>query len=756
MTTHAFGLERIGLLCIRAPRLAVIVMAAISALAAYGFVQVDYDDDLRNLLRSDREIPQRYERFLEKFPALENQTFLLVEGDRLIERDSLEAVRNLHLDLQFVDGVTNVLSMFTARHKPDADGNLKPVFPEVLPDGNELKQLVEAARTHPLLADKMLSADGTATLLVVEMAADVKDYGRYVSFFGEMDEVIQDTVGDLPLRVTATGEPALRYEILNIIRSDMRVLNLTGGAIAIFVCALFFRRVILIFLASFTPVVGVIWTLGAFGLAGVKITAMSNILPTLVLVIGFSDSLHMVFSMRRLLMEGKTPREAAETSVREVGPACAMTTVTTAIALGALAFSESAVIQQFGIGGVFGVFVAFIAVVAFVPALAVLLLPYMKVRPAGTEHSAITRLSAGGSRRMWALVEKSPTGVVLAGVVMLVMTGTAYFKLEPAYDYREYLSPQSEANQAIDRINEKMGGADITFVMIERSGNQAQARSAEVIEAVHNVVAAQPDIENVTSLASVRAWLDKPADPERGDNSDILDELPEHYANRLASPDRTAWLISGYVPAAPAPETQARFDRLDRDLDTLRNRYPGYDINKTGVIVLAAYESSWMIEGLKQSMTWAIFAIVIIIGITARSFLLAGLSVVPNLLSLSVVAAALFLLGFGFQFTSAVALTVAFGIAVDNTVHFLHRFQLQREARDTRDALAETMVKVGPVLIAATAVLMLGIGVTQLSVLPMVELFGRLCIVVLCSALLATMMLLPALILTASARIRGL
>ena len=387
MATHAFGLERIGLLCVRAPLVSLLILAAATALALFGFVRVDYDDDLRNLLRSDREIPQRYERFLERFPALENQIFLLVEGDSVVDKATLEAVRNLHLDLQFVDGVVSVLSVFSARHPPDENNNLRSVFPEVLPDGEALRTLVEEARAHPLLADKMLSRDGTTTLLVVGMDEHLNEYPKYKKFFAEVDEVAADVMAGLSLTVTATGEPALRYEILKIIRSDMRMLNLAGGAIAIFVCALFFRRPILIFLASFAPLVGVVWTLGGFGLLGVKITAMSNILPTLVLVIGFSDSLHMVFSMRRLLLLGKTPREAVETSVREVGPACAMTSITTMIALGTLGFSESAVIQQFGIGGAFAVFVAFIAVVGLVPVLAVLLLPFMKARPVSVEGS---------------------------------------------------------------------------------------------------------------------------------------------------------------------------------------------------------------------------------------------------------------------------------------------------------------------------------------------------------------------------------
>lgn len=755
MATHAFGLERIGLLCVKAPYISLLVLTAITALAGYGFFQVDYDDDLRNLLRSEREIPKQYDRFLERFPALENQTFVLVEG-QLVDKATLDGIRNLHLDLQFVDGVTHVISMFSARYPPDADGNYRSVFPEVLPDGEDLIRLVEEAGNHPLLAEKMLSKDRTTTLLVVGMEADLRDYEKYVAFFSEVQTTLDEALAGLSVRATVTGEPALRYEILQIIRSDMRVLNLAGGVIAILVCALFFRRPILIFLASFAPLVGVVWTLGGFGLTGVKITAMSNVLPTLVLVIGFSDSLHMVFSMRRLLREGLSPREATERSVREVGPACAMTTVTTMIALGALGFSDSAVIQQFGMGGVFAVLTAFVAVVAFVPALAVILLPYLKERPEGAPRSLANRMAASGSGAIWNRVEKRPLMVVLCGLALLVPTGTAYFKLEAAYDYREYLSPLSEANQAIDRINEKLGGADITFIMIERTNDASKVHSSEVIAAAHKAMVEQPDIYNVSSIASLREWLKQPADPESTDNSDILADLPEYYADRLASPDRDAWLVSGYVPAAPTPVTRAIFERLEGDLETLRAKYPDYSLKQTGVIVMSAYESGYMIEGLKRNMSGAILVIMCIIAITSRSFVLAALSIVPNLLSLTIVAAALYVLGFGFQFTSVVALTVAFGIAVDNTVHFLHRYRLQRHDSDPREALAATMVKVGPVLIAATAVLMLGIGVTQLSVLPTVELFGRLCIVILFAALFATLMLLPALILSASARMRGL
>ncbi|MGI9413299.1 MAG: efflux RND transporter permease subunit [Hyphomicrobiales bacterium] len=754
MIPRAFGLERLGLLCLKVPKISLAILAALTAFALYGMLQVDYDDDLRNLLRSDREVPRTYDRFLERFPALENQVFLLVEGDTLIDKARLEAVRTLHLDLQFVDGVTGVLSIFTARHAPDASGDLRPVLPDQLPDGAALEKLVDDARDHPLLADKMLSRDGGATLLVVNLEAGLREFDQFKQLFSEIDTLAGEVMGGMGLTVTPTGEPAIRYEILTIIRNDMRMLNLVGALIAVLVCALFFRRPVLILLASFAPMVGVVWTIGGFGLLGQKITAMSNILPTLVLVIGFSDALHMVFSIRRLMQEGKSPREAAETSIREVGPACAMTSITTMIALGSLAFSESVVVQQFGIGGAVAVLIAFIVIVVLIPAMAVVLLPYTKSAKQPSTGGLLTKIAGDNSIRAWRMVERRPVLVSITGAVLLAITGTAYFQLEPAYNYREYLSPQSPANQAIDRVNEKLGGADVIFVMIERASQDAKAHSADVIEAVHNVTDSQPDVDNVTSLASIRRWLKRPVPADARDNSDILEKMPEHYAERIASPERDAWIVSGYVPAAPAPATLARLRKLDAELETVRAEHPGYRVGITGVIALAAYESGQMIEGLKRSLTAAIFIIVVIIGITARSVTLAGLSVVPNLLSLSVVAAALYALGFGFQFTSVIALTVAFGIAVDNTVHFLNRYQLERRNSDPREALAATMAKVGPVLIAATAVLIFGIGVTQLSVLPMVQLFGRLCIVILCAALFATLMLLPALILNTAQHLR--
>jgi hypothetical protein len=447
-------------------------------------------------------------------------------------------------------------------------------------------------------------------------------------------------------------------------------------------------------------------------------------------------------------MTGMDVRAAVSQSVAQVGPACAMTSVTTMIAMASLFLSESAVVKQFAVSGALAVFAAFVAVIAVIPAMAMVLLPRMRASPRVADGALL-----GGAHRLtaasWALAQRAPRAVVLASATVLILTGATFFSLESRYDYREYLSAHSAANQAIDRINAKLGGADAIQVLIEDTGAAAmRAFPDRVIDGVHAALTGVEGVGNVTSLATVRTWLEGGGAGGLTRNA-VLERMPDHAAGRFANEDEGAWLVSGYMAATPAPRTLALLDRVEAALDPVRAAAYTYAISVTGTAAMAATQSGYLIERLKGSLMFAILVVMFVVGLTARSVRLALFSAVPNLMSLTVVAAALFVAGAGFQFTSAIALTVAFGIAVDNTVHFVHRYRLERQGLPAREAVARTVQTVGPVLVAATGVLTLGLLVTQVSALPMVELFGRLCIVILCTALLATLLVMPALVLAA-------
>jgi hypothetical protein len=140
----AFGLERIGLLPLRAPFLAALVFLALSVAAFFGLMRIEVDDSLSQLFRSDTAEFQQYEALTRRFPSAEYDVLVVVEGEKLLERQALSQLRDLVTDLQLIEGTRGVISLFSARRPPE-DGRLPgPIFPEELPEGPAYAELIEA------------------------------------------------------------------------------------------------------------------------------------------------------------------------------------------------------------------------------------------------------------------------------------------------------------------------------------------------------------------------------------------------------------------------------------------------------------------------------------------------------------------------------------------------------------------------------------------------------------------------------------
>ena len=169
-----------------------------------------------------------------------------------------------------------------------------------------------------------------------------------------------------------------------------------------------------------------------------------------------------------------------------------------------------------------------------------------------------------------------------------------------------------------------------------------------------------------------------------------------------------------------------------------------------GLAVVSGLQSTSMIHQLNFGLMGAIVIVILLLGLAFGSLHAALLSIVPNLFPIVTVGTFLYLSGEGLQFASVMGLTVAFGLAVDDTIHFLNRYEVERRAKGgVQDHVRETIVHIGPALILTTLMLLCGLSVTSLSDLPVTRLFGQLSMATLVAALVADMVILPALIMAA-------
>ncbi len=740
-----FGLERIGLVALRFPRATLLLIAAVTLPLAFFATKVGFSSDIREIFRSGTVDYARFQEVEKQYPDSGMDVLLLIRSDNLFTVDNLERLRDLHLELTFANGVQDVVSMFSARHPPDDACGAKPVFPPKLTQ-NDLEAVNEAILSHPLVAGKLLSDDGKTTLFVIAMEPypDIDDL-RVVA--GELRDVTESMLQETDMTVQYSGLSFLRLEIVSSLMSDQLTFISVGFLIVLLISWLFFHSITYVCISATPAVIAVIWIAGITGLRGVEVDVMSGVVPGLVIVLVVASSLHLLFKVRRELNKGTEVYEAVSRAVLEIGPACVLASLTTAIALFSLTLVPLKIVAGFGFTAAIGTAIAYIVTITVVPSLAYLLLSRAKPKKSPSQKIDFAFSAASHfCHKVAHFTMERPRLVLACGLALLLVAGVFYAQISPRYQYREYLPERSPAHLAMNAIDDRLAGSEDIFVHIQMPpGMQIDTpESAELVKKVDAIVADLPLVRSVTSLYSIQSWA---VAGEMTDDEffDLLRDADAPLIERVLSIDNNSTLVTGYFPGTDAADLLPVVNQLDRELAQLQRAYPEVTFTATSLSVLSAKASYEMIAQLNKSLLLAIALNIMLVGLVFRS-LRAGLyCILPNLLPIVVVGGFLYLSGLGLQFTSVVAFTIGFGIAVDNSIHILNYYGLMRsQGREVIPALEETITTIGPVLAVGTVVLVSGFAATLFSQLPNLRLFGEVAMILLATALLANLVILPA------------
>lgn len=749
----SFGIDRLGLIALKAPRVSALIIVLLSALAVMGVMRLKVDDSLSELFRTDTPEFHQYEEIDRRFPSSEYDVLAVVEGPNLLDKAQLHAFANAVIDLQLADGIDGLVSMLSARGKPDANGYAPPIVPDELPDGAEYDAVIEALRTNDVVSGKFLSDDGQLALIVMSLDRQVVEERGAKAVIGGILETAEQALEGSGLTVKLTGAPVMQLEIRNAVERDRLIYNGLGFLVGAIIAYLFFRRLSLTLIAVLGPTIAILWTLGVVGGLDFRLNLFINVLTPLILVSGFSDSMHLVFSIRRDIMAGVDRVTAARNAVLDVAPACLLTAMNACLALISFAWADSALIRTFGKAALLAVSTSYIAVAVVVPTLAALLIRREKAPVAvpsdqqGDGVGFLTRLSDWIVHR----VAYRPLPYFLLGLTAVVVSGLAYTQLEPHYRLADQVPDKEHALAATDRLDEKLTGANPVHVMIELGDGQSLYDPAtfEVIARAHSVLEKEAGLGNVWSVDSLRRWLAEAGDDRIETVKSYIAVLPEHLVRRFIDKDEKAVLVTGRLPDVDASEILPVVEKIDQALEPVRQEFRDYEVSVTGLPAIAARNSATLIWELNIGLVGDMFVIFIFLGIALRSVLSSVTSILPSLFPIFATGALLWLTGEGLQFASIIAITVAFALAIDSTIHFLNRFRIE-ETRlgpgpgNATAALVATMHHIGPVIVLTTIVLALGLGVTVLSHLPSLRLFGRLAAVCLFASLIGQLLILPA------------
>jgi predicted RND superfamily exporter protein len=362
----------------------------------------------------------------------------------------------------------------------------------------------------------------------------------------------------------------------------------------------------------------------------------------------------------------------------------------------------------------------------------------------GSTLDVLTRVE-GPSEALGRFVVRHSRTLELISALLFVVLGLIYWNVPAEHSIREHLPKNNAANAALGRFDREFGGAFPIQIVIPKTTLPATSlERLALIGRVHRAAASVDGAATPLSIWSLYEWLGGDDDPQaKGRLDAALAQMSPGTRSRFLGPGGEA-LVTVNVQEAPTHVLDARVAAIEAAVAAAA---PTEKVAVTGVTVVLNREASRTIVSLDWSLATAVFGDIILMIIAFRNIPIGIVSCLANTLPLFATGALLYLSGRGMQFTSVIALTVAFGIAVDDTIHYINRFLVLRGREEPLDRrLIDTSREVGPVLVGTTIIILAGLSTTFASGLPTVTLFGVIAGITLVVAALGDLIVMPALI----------
>ncbi len=756
---------------VRSPWLVVAVVAGATVLLGLGALRLRVDSSVGTLLPRGDPAKQRYDEVVERFGADEIDIIGVVADDVLAPK-TLTKIRTLTERAAGIQGVAKVISLTNVRD-PIADVLNPPLLIPTIPETTEAREELRAhIKDNPLFAGNLIAPDSRGAAVNIFLADDAHDDVNARRIDAALEQLVLEIGASGPERLYLTGLSHIKVNALALMRRDLA--SLTPASLGLVVLVLFFsfrtRRGV--FLPLLCVLVGVVWTMGIMGWLGEPISLGTLVLPSLLIVIGSSYATHVVARYYLELESPTTPGEPVYGALQQAGLPVLVSAIATVIGFSALMLNAIQAVRSLGLFAVIGITILFVLAMTLVPAM-ILILPERRYRDplAG---------SAVGSGRL----AKILTGVVRfdirnrrlifgAAALLVLASLVALRRIEADTNFLSYFTPDSPIVRSHEAINDRVAGALPFYVVLGSPDRPGAMLTMESLRRVRDLERFIDTIPGVTRSVSIADYLDLLDRGLRSSGDVIVDDEgnpvdPASVKSFWEDPRRVDEVLL-FVKQNPGSFrsvitkdfsqtnilVRTRFERsseIAAAIDRIRafgekSFPPDTQPFATGNIVLLNGTTDDVVWGQVKSVSVALLVLFIVMSLLFLSVKVGFIAMLPN-----VVPIVLFfgILGWGhvsLNIGTSIIAAIALGIAVDNTIHFMVRFNRELQATyDQEGSLATALRTVGRPIVYTSVALTSGFLVMRLSEFVPVRDFGVLTAATMLGAMGTNLILLPALL----------
>lgn len=743
-----------------------IVIGLITVFFGYQMRSLKLSYELPQMLPENHPALIAYKNFKADFGQDGAVMFAGLVNPNIFQLDQFNALYDLSHQLQEVDGVEGAVSIAqiytleknTKEKKFDFVSVVKKK-PETQLELDSLKNIILSL---PFYDGLLYNRAEDVYMLMITLDKDILNTKERVPLIYNIKNVIEDFAEKEQLEVHLSGLPYIRTITSDLIKSELYKFVFYALFVAAFILLIFFRSFKMVFFPVLTVAISVIWTLGMTALLGYEITILTGIIPPLLIIIGIENS---IFLLNKYIAEYNIHQnkiKALTRMVSRIGSANFLTNATTAAGFAAFIITGNSLLVEFGIVASLNIFGIYLLTLILIPIFFSFRGTPKPRLLSNVEDGMVSKLV----NQILLIVSNRRTIIYIFSITIFIAGIVGVTKLKTTGNIVDDIPKDDILYQDLLFFEKHFNGVMPFEITIDTKKPKGilQLSTITKIERLQDVLLTYPELSRPMSLTEVvkfskQAFYNgnekKYSLPNNQEKNFILAYMPkidsgnQNTLNSFVNNDLRKTRITVQMANIGTNEIEALKDDLKPKIDEIFDTEK-FDVELTGTSVVFLEGTKYLIKNLLQSLILALVAISLLMALLFTSARMIVLSLIPNLLPQLLTAAMMGYFGIAIKPSTILIFSIALGISVDNSIHFLSRYRLHLKhnnweiSKSVMQALKET----GYSMVYSSIVLFFGFYIFTLSKFGGTEAMGYLISFTLFIALISNLFLLPSLLLT--------
>ncbi len=747
-----------------------IMIGVLTIFMGYMGSKIKMSYEMARMLPSSDPINIEYENFKKQFGLDGSVIFVAIQDTNLFTLDHFNSWYDLSNEVLKIEGVKEVVSV-SHLYKLIRNDSLKkfqflPIVSQKAKSQKEVDSIKQIIYNLPLYDGRLFNKETDVSLMMITLNKEVLNSKARIGLVRKIKKTI-DVFGDeYNIDVKYSGLPYIRTVTSKKIQDELLLFILLSLGITSILLFILFRSGRAVLFAMLVVVIAVIWVIGTTVLFGYKITILTGILPPLLIVIGVENS---IFLLNKYLNEYRlhgNKVKALSRMISRIGNANLLTNATTAAGFAAFIITSNELLVEFGIVASVNILVTYLLSLFILP----ILFSYFPV----PKSKHLRHLDKG----FISIIVTRVTNIIITKRTIVYIVTSIFFvaaiygitRLRTTGNIVDDISKKEKLYKDMIFLEQNFNGVmplEITVNTKKRNGI-LRLSTLRKIDKLQDTLALYSEFSKPLSVVEVvksakqafyRGNEKMYSLPNNQEKNFILSYVPDMggkkgILNAFVDSNFQTTRISVQMANIGTNDIERILSDIQPKIDSI---FPPnkYDVSLTGTSVVFLKGTNYLVENLFMSLMLAVLIITILMALIFSSARMILISLIPNIIPQILTAGMMGYFSIPIKPSTILIFSIALGISVDNTIHFLSRYRLQLRHNKwkIRPAVLAALVETGYSMVYSAIVLFFGFYIFTLSSFGGTEALGYLVSFTLVVALLSNLFVLPSLLLTLDKRI---